>query len=312
MGLRRGARGWLGGWAAALLYREEGGVAHAGKSDALYSIDDIARMTRVAHHNIARAIEEEGGIKNKAQLTDDELDRVLDRIAAINGLSDSPYTLPDYLRTCSSAWCTTLVRMYDERITAPTCLAPEQGEVLATLVRNAAPRTIVEIGCNIGVSTIWMAAALEQVGGAGVVHAIDMFGSIKPAPPYHYRYIRDMLTYAQQCVESAQLSHRVNFHVGDSTEIGRNIHKVTRETIDLLFIDGDHKIEGCLSDFLLYAPHVSAGGYIVLHDIYPEHCGFEGPRHLIDQVVKRVPWFDVVEIRTHPNNYGMAIISKLA
>ena len=174
-------------------------MAHAGKNDALYSIDDIARMTRVAHHNIARAIEEEG-IKNKTELTDDELDRVLDRIAAISGLSDSPYTLPDYLRTCPSAWCTTLVRMYEERITAPTCLAPEQGDVLATLVRNAAPRKIVEIGCNIGVSTIWMAAALEQVGGAGVVHAIDMFGSIKPAPPYHYRYIRDMLKYAQQCV----------------------------------------------------------------------------------------------------------------
>jgi predicted O-methyltransferase YrrM len=39
------------------------------------------------------------------------------------------------------------------------------------------------------------------------------------------------------------------------------------QPIDLLFIDGDHSYEGCLADFAMYQPLVSADGLIVLHDI---------------------------------------------
>ena len=36
--------------------------------------------------------------------------------------------------------------------------------------------------------------------------------------------------------------------------------------IDLLFIDGDHSIEGCDFDFLNYSPLISHRGYLVFHD----------------------------------------------
>jgi hypothetical protein len=48
-----------------------------------------------------------------------------------------------------------------------------------------------------------------------------------------------------------------------------------------------------------------------LHDIYPEHCDWEGPRYLIDKFIKKSPHFELLEIKTSPVNYGMAVIRKL-
>ena len=39
------------------------------------------------------------------------------------------------------------------------------------------------------------------------------------------------------------------------------------DKIDLLFIDGDHSLQGVTSDFTLYSPLVRAGGLIIFHDI---------------------------------------------
>lgn len=41
------------------------------------------------------------------------------------------------------------------------------------------------------------------------------------------------------------------------------------KTLDLLFIDGDHRYEGVQTDFASYAPLVRTGGLIALHDIVP-------------------------------------------
>lgn len=43
------------------------------------------------------------------------------------------------------------------------------------------------------------------------------------------------------------------------------------QTLDLLYLDGDHSYEGVASDFRLYAPLVRAGGLVVFHDIVPDY-----------------------------------------
>lgn len=41
------------------------------------------------------------------------------------------------------------------------------------------------------------------------------------------------------------------------------------ETVDLIFIDGDHSYEGCLNDVLNYVPwYLKPGGYFILHDYF--------------------------------------------
>ena len=46
---------------------------------------------------------------------------------------------------------------------------------------------------------------------------------------------------------------------------------------DLIFIDGDHSYEGVKRDFELYKELLSPRGYIVFHDIDPEHVFRDGP-----------------------------------
>jgi predicted O-methyltransferase YrrM len=45
---------------------------------------------------------------------------------------------------------------------------------------------------------------------------------------------------------------------------------------DLIFIDGDHSYEGVRRDFELYQELLSPRGYIVFHDIDPDHTFRDG------------------------------------
>ncbi len=47
-------------------------------------------------------------------------------------------------------------------------------------------------------------------------------------------------------------------------------HILNGRTIDVLFIDGDHRYEGVASDFLCYRHLVSEGGLVLFHDIMPD------------------------------------------
>ncbi len=247
----------------------------------------------------------------------DETDRLwqlgLDDIAALSARftpCDTLYVLPDSVRECTSPWATTLAGLYRNPISLPSSLSPEQGQLLKDLICNTDPRAIMEIGCFIGISTIWMASGLEQIRSQAIIHSVDLFEEVHPLPPYHFRYILDRLDAAQQAVDSAQLTDRVRFHKMASRQMALSLRDILSAPIELLFIDGDHSKRGCLSDFLLFLPYVAVGGYIVLHDIYPENCGHDGPRWVIDHFVKGSRAFELIEIKTQPNNYGMAIIRK--
>jgi len=223
---------------------------------------------------------------------------------------DNRYALPDYLTDCSAPWARALVGMYGEKSTYPAALSPDQGAFLKNLVLNINPCTVVEIGCYTGGSTVWIASGLEQLGGEGTIHSVDLFNEIFPFPPFHYEYLPDSLAAARELVASAQLAERVQFYKMDSKRMGMQVGKRLRAPIDLLFIDGDHSIQGCLADFLLFYPHVATGGYVVMHDIYPKYSGHEGPRYVINHCVRNSLSTEILEVKTYPENRGMAVIRK--
>jgi predicted O-methyltransferase YrrM len=41
------------------------------------------------------------------------------------------------------------------------------------------------------------------------------------------------------------------------------------ERVDVLFVDGDHTLEGVEADFRMYSPLVRNGGIVAFHDIVP-------------------------------------------
>ena len=53
---------------------------------------------------------------------------------------------------------------------------------------------------------------------------------------------------------------------GYSTNVVEEVFSIT-QTIDLLFIDGDHSYEGCKADWDLYSPYLKSGSCVIFHDI---------------------------------------------
>ena len=285
------------------------------ESEVLYSSKELSRVMRIPEEKLINVVTEKNlnpyNLNGEAYLKTDEIDNLVDEVLLTLGLSHRYYEIPEYLIKCTAPWAVTLVKMYQNKITYPASLSPDQGDFLRTLVCNVAPKNILEIGCFTGVSTVWLAAGLEQVGSEATIHSVDLFVDIMPRVPLIRSYLSDPLEYMLRSLEEAQLSHRVQVHKGNSREIGEKVDQVLNEPIDLLFIDGDHTVKGCYQDFILFYPYVPVGGYIILHDIYPKFCGWEGPRYVIDKFIKNSPHFDLLEIKTTPVNYGMAVIRKL-
>lgn len=124
----------------------------------------------------------------------------------------------------------------------------DEAAYLYRLVRDEQPATVVEIGRFRGGSTVVLAAA-----GAGVVHSYDL----ATRDGHDGNELDHALGAA---LERYGLAERVVLHVESSREA------TPPETIDLLFIDGDHSEEGARADFERWSPHVAQAGHVLFHD----------------------------------------------
>jgi predicted O-methyltransferase YrrM len=97
-------------------------------------------------------------------------------------------------------------------------LEPDAAELLTMLLRVGRARDIVEIGTSNGYSTLWLAAAARDTGGA--VTTVDV------APP----------TDALANAERAGLRDRITFVTGDG---GGYLAERPDRSVDLLFLDAE-------------------------------------------------------------------------
>lgn len=119
-------------------------------------------------------------------------------------------------------------------------------EFLHSLVGKIKARTVVEIGCLYGLSTIALA---DQ---AGRVFAIDNFSvNGSDAKPY----------FAEKVL--AQFEN-ITLIEGDSGEVSKDFS----QTVDLLFVDGNHMKDGIERDCEMWLPKITKGGIAVFHDYY--------------------------------------------
>jgi predicted O-methyltransferase YrrM len=96
-----------------------------------------------------------------------------------------------------------------------------------------------------------MAAAL---GPAGVLHSYDLESR-------QGRRGDDLDRQLSAALDRYGLSDRVRLHVADSRSAA-----TPAETIDVLFVDGDHREEGVRADVEHWGPRIRTGGHLVFHD----------------------------------------------
>jgi predicted O-methyltransferase YrrM len=119
----------------------------------------------------------------------------------------------------------------------------------------------------------------------------------------------------QTTIERAGLAGRVRLVPGPATTAGAEACRREGRPIDLLFIDGDHRVDACAVDFETLGALVRPGGYVVLHDIYPDRCGWDGPRYVLNFLAESradAHRWQILEVPTAPHTpYGLAVLRRL-
>jgi len=256
------------------------------------------------------------------------------------------WAFPPYLDAQNCRWLGVLKELYSTPMAFPASISPEAGLMLFSLVRNLRPRVVVEVGTFIGISTIWVAAALEESAAdpgrapgptQGIIHAFDDLGPMGKGPWRDAEFTQSRQPVVQESLDRAGLAHRVVLHPGDSSIQIRAFRDQLRGQlnalsapwgkpfvgtaggtgaiggVDLALIDGNHSVEGVLQDLWAVEPVLNTGGYILLHDTFPEQCGDHlGPRHILDNIKSVAQGlYEVCELYTAPLNYGMALLRRI-
>jgi predicted O-methyltransferase YrrM len=155
----------------------------------------------------------------------------------------------------------------------------DEGVALYEAARRAGaegpgPGTFVEIGAWCGKSTLYLGAAAEATGA--VVFSLDHHhGSEENQPGWDHHDDEvvdartgriDTLPFWRATVDGAALGRCVVGVVGDSPVVASR----WRTPLDLCFIDGGHGSEPAWADYRGWAPHVAVGGWLAIHDVFPD------------------------------------------
>ncbi len=143
-------------------------------------------------------------------------------------------------------------------VDAPLAISSEVGEVLHALALTTRPSLIVEFGASLGISTIYLASALADLG-AGRLITTEM--------------IPDKAKRTESVLAAAGLSRYVEVRAGDARQTLAGID----QPVDLLFLDGANDLYQPILELLrprlapaaVIAADMSVGD--AYHDRYRAH-----------------------------------------
>jgi MMP 1-O-methyltransferase len=140
--------------------------------------------------------------------------------------------------------------------------------------RSSREPTFVEIGAWCGKSTVYLGAAAEETNG--VLFSVDHHHGSEENQAgweHHDHEVVDLgtgridtLRFWRRAVEAAGLEASVVGVVGDSPTVASR----WGTPLDLCFIDGGHGEKPAWSDFYGWAPLVTVGGWLAIHDVFPD------------------------------------------
>ena len=153
-------------------------------------------------------------------------------------------------------------------------LAKQEGEALyRAALEVAAKGPVLEIGSYCGKSTVYLGAACQRLGG--VLYALDHHRGSEEhqlGEEYHDPQLydaeagrMDSLREFRRTLQRAQLEDTVVPIVAPSALAAR----YWNTPLAMVFIDGGHSMEAALNDYRCWAPHIVRGGWLAIHDIFP-------------------------------------------
>lgn len=171
-------------------------------------------------------------------------------------------------------------------------MPPDEGDALwdAAIAASAAVpgAPMLEVGSYCGRSTIWLGDAVEQAGV--VLFAVDHHrGSEENQAGWDHHDTEvvdarigemDTLPFFRAAIHDAALEDSVIAVVGKSPLVAAT----WTTPLALLFIDGGHGDEPARLDYEGWTPHVTVGGTLAIHDVFPDPA--DGGRPPYEQIFK--------------------------
>jgi N-succinyldiaminopimelate aminotransferase len=178
-------------------------------------------------------------------------------------------------------------------------MPPAEGLALYETAAAYAPvGPIMEIGTYCGKSTIYLAAAARKFGQT-VMTVDHHHGSEEHQPGWEYHDTAladprtgqlDTLPQFRATIAAAGLDDDVVAIVGRSARVAQ----VWRGLLGMVFIDGGHTDEAAQADYEGWAPFVTLGGALVIHDVFPDPAdGGQAPYRIYQRALESEEFTEV-------------------
>lgn len=147
-------------------------------------------------------------------------------------------------------------------------LSPNEMRFLALVAAcPAAKGDVLEIGSFKGKSTVILAKASALAGDAKI-YAVDPLTAPSATDP-DLRGDESSLKDFKANVERLKVADRIEFHQTFSYKLAQ----IWTRPLRFLWIDGDHTYKGTKLDFDGFAPHLTDGAIVAIHDVLHEFDG---------------------------------------
>jgi predicted O-methyltransferase YrrM len=156
---------------------------------------------------------------------------------------------------------------------------------------------LLEVGTYCGKSALYLGAAAEATS-ATLVSIDHHRGSEENQAGWEHHDSTlvdpasgrmDTLPLARRAVEEARLEDRIVLVVGESTRVAA----LWSTPLALLFIDGGHGAEIAWADYRAWTPKVASGGYLAIHDVFPDpRDGGRPPYELYCAAIESTEWVE--------------------
>lgn len=146
-----------------------------------------------------------------------------------------------------------LLALAQELFPGPFSQLPEEIVPFLHFATARSPRTVAEIGTQFGGTNFLLSQAIPTVT---TMVGVDLLVQNRAR--------------LQTFRRPEQRIHLLNGSSQDDAMAARVASALSGHPLDLLFIDGDHRWDGVVSDFLRYRRFVRPGGLVVFHDIIPD------------------------------------------
>jgi len=183
-------------------------------------------------------------------------------------------------------------------------MASDEGQGLFDYAKKAAVMAPgLEIGSYCGKSTIYLGAGFHEESQK--MFTIDHHqGSEEQQPGEEYfdpdlydeRIGKiDTFRFLRTTLSEAKLEETVIPIVSRSETVAR----AWKTPLSLVFIDGSHTFESAQTDYQCWTPHIIDGGYLLIHDIFPDPSqGGQAPFHIYNQAIESGKFEPVEMIET--------------